>query len=329
MRSSLPATAKRRRSAFRTAVVYVVGTVAALAAPVARAGAQQTPPASSSATRLLRAADIDSMTLRDGGQRIAYGDDSLHFGVLRMPAVPAGTRVPLAIVIHGGCWISSFASLRNTSPLADALTTHGVATWNVEYRRVDHPGGGWPGTFQDVARATDYVRALARLHPIDTTRVVVAGHSAGGHLALWLAARRNLPATSPLATPSPLPLQGVVSMGGIGDLAEFTGRPRNGCNAGAVRLLGGEPAVVPDRVAQASPAMLLPLGIPSVHVAGEQDGIAPLAVREAFAAAAVKAGDRATVERVDGGHFEVIAPTSSAGQRTISLILGLLGVRHE
>lgn len=327
---SLPAHANRRRESARARRhrrLLPVALALTIGWPSLAAG-QSTAPVSPGQVRLLRAGDVDTMAVGDPGVRIAYGADSLQFGVLRLPRVPGKARVPLVIVIHGGCWTSSFATISNTSPLADALPRHGVATWNVEYRRADHPGGGWPGTFLDVARATDYVRTLARHHPIDTTRVVVAGHSAGGHLALWLAARPGLPASSPLATAGdpPLALTGVVSMGGIADLAEFAGRSRSGCSVGAVRLLGGEPAAFPERIAQGSPMAMLPLGVPSVHVAGDQDGIAPLAVREAFAAAATRAGDRATVERVDGGHFEVIAPSTMPGRRVVSLILERLGM---
>lgn len=327
-RLSLPAHANTRGRCSRSQrLARSVALALTIGGPSVATG-QSAPPSSSPPPRLLRAGDVDTMAIGDPGVRIAYGDDSLQFGVLRLPRVQPNARVPLVIVVHGGCWISSFATIRNTSPLADALPQYGVATWNVEYRRADHPGGGWPGTFTDVARATDYVRTLARLHSIDTTRVVVAGHSAGGHLALWLAARRGLPVSSPLVTGGdpPLPLRGVVSMGGIADLAEFAARPRNGCSVGAVRLLGGEPAAFPERIAQGSPMAMLPLGVPSVHVAGDQDGIAPLAVREAFAAAATRAGDRATVERVDGGHFEVIAPSTRPGGRVVSLILEQLGM---
>jgi acetyl esterase/lipase len=228
--------------------------------------------------------------------------------------------------VHGGCWYSPYASVRNTAPLADALAAAGVATWNVEYRRYDQPGGGWPGTFRDVALATDYVRTLARLHPIDTTRIVLAGHSAGAHLALWLATRRTLSPDSPLAGGAPLPITAVVSIGGIGDLREFYPRQRATCgNPGVESLLGGVPDSVPARVRDASPIERLPLGVPSVHVAGSRDQIAPVALREAFAAAARRAGDRAEVVTVPGGHFEAIAPHTDAGAEVIRFILASLG----
>ncbi|MFN9202123.1 MAG: lysoplasmalogenase family protein [Gemmatimonas sp.] len=276
--------------------------------------------------RLLRAGDVDTLPVRRPGLRIAYGTDSLQFGELRLPETP-GRRVPLVVFVHGGCWYSPYATVRNTAPLADALTDAGVATWNVEYRRYDHPGGGWPGTFRDVADAADYVRTLARLHPIDTTRIVLAGHSAGAHLVLWLATRRGLPPDSPLAGGTPLPIAAVVAIGGIADLREFYPRERATCGNPAVEsLLGGVPDSVPARVQAASPIERLPLGVPSVHVAGDRDRIAPLAVREAFAEAARRAGDTADAVTVSGGHFEAIAPRTDAGARVVQLILARLGM---
>jgi acetyl esterase/lipase len=286
------------------------------------AGAQTSP-----LTRLLRAGDLDTLTLRDAGRRIAYGDDSLQFGELRLPpGLRSGERAPVAVVVHGGCWISSFATLRNTAALADSLAASGVATWNVEYRRADHPGGGWPGTFTDVAQATDYLRVLARQYPLDTSRVVAIGHSAGGHLALWLASRKTVPASAPVASGTPLALMGVVSLGGVTDLEEFAARIPGGCGRGASMLLGGTPSALPDRVALASPIRRVPLGIPTAHVAGAQDGIAPDSVRVAYLRAAEAAGDPRPVNiTVAGGHFEVIAPRTDAGGEAIRQTLRLLG----
>ncbi len=290
--------------------------------PAPTAGAQSAP-----AARLLRAGDLDTLTLRDAGRRIAYGPDSLQFGELRLPPdLGAREGAPVAMVVHGGCWISSFATLRNTAALADSLAAQGVATWNVEYRRADHPGGGWPGTFTDLANAADYLRVLARQYPLDTARVVAVGHSAGGQLALWLASRANLPPASPLTTGAPLALTGVVSLGGVSDLDEFATRLPGGCGRGAAMLLGGTPAALPDRVALASPIRRVPLGVPSAHVAGEQDGIAPESVRVAYVRAAVAAGDPSPFNvTVPGGHFEVIAPRTQAGSEAIRQTLRLLG----
>jgi acetyl esterase/lipase len=216
--------------------------------------------------------------------------------------------------------------VRNSAPLADALAQSGVATWNVEYRRYDHPGGGWTGTFRDVADGADYVRMLATLYPIDTTRIVLAGHSAGGHLALWLASRRSLDRSSPLVGGTPLSVRGVVSIGGIADLREFYGRQRNTCGNPAVEsLLGGTPDSVPARLRDASPIERLPLGVPSVHIAGDRDFIAPAAVRDAYATAARARGDSARVITIAGdGHFEAMTPYKAAGRAVIAAIRAML-----
>ena len=273
---------------------------------------------------LMRASDVDTLTLHGTATRIAYGHDSLQFGELRIPR--GRGPFPLAIVVHGGCWMSRYATVRNTAALAEALTDARVATWNVEYRRYDNPGGGWPGTFRDVADGADYVRTLARSYPIDTSRVVAAGHSAGGQLVLWLATRRALSSTSPLAGGLPLALKGVVSIGGIADLAEFYARERDSCGNPAVEsLLGGVPDAVPDRVRDASPIARVPLRVPSAHIAGDRDRIAPAAVRDAFVHAARAAGDSAWTVTIPGeGHFEAITPTTRTGRAVIDAIRQLL-----
>lgn len=280
-----------------------------------------------STPRLMRAGDVDTVPLRDAGTRIAYGRDSLHFGELRLPAgATTSNRAPIAIVIHGGCWYSPYASVRNSAPLADALAWSGVATWNVEYRRYDNPGGGWTGTFRDVADGADYVRTLAKLYPIDTMRIVLTGHSAGGHLALWLASRPALDRASPLFGGTPLPVRGVVSVGGIADLREFYGRERNTCGNPAVEsLLGGTPDSVPTRLREASPIERLPLGVPTVHIAGDRDFIAPVAVREAYVTAARSRGDSARAVTIVGdGHFEAMTPYKAAGRAVIDAIRAML-----
>ncbi|WP_411278944.1 alpha/beta hydrolase family protein [Gemmatimonas sp.] len=279
------------------------------------------------APRLMRAGDVDTVPLHDVGIRIAYGGDSLQFGELRLPADATNdNRAPIAIVIHGGCWYSPYASVRNSAPLADALAQSGVATWNVEYRRYDNPGGGWTGTFRDVADGADYVRTLAKLYPIDTTRIVLTGHSAGGHLALWLASRYTLERTSPLFGGTPLRVHGVVSVGGIADLREFFGRQRTTCGNPAVEsLLGGTPDSVPARLRESSPIERLPLGVPTVHLAGDRDFIAPVAVREAYVAAARASGDSARVVTIVGdGHFEAMTPYKAAGRAVIDAIRAML-----
>lgn len=269
--------------------------------------------------------DVDRLPSRPADARVNYAtSDALQFGELRLPK--GRGPFPVAIVIHGGCWVSKFATLQNTAAFADALRDAGVATWNVEYRRLDNPGGGWPGTFADVAAAVDYVVILAKPHDLDLSRVVVVGHSAGAHLALWVAARSRLPSSSPLYQKAPLRVRGAVALGGPGDLRDFTTYASNICGAPVIeQLLGGTPQTVPDRYAQASPAELLPFGTRQVLIVGTEDGVMSLRARDAYVAAATKAGDRAESVVVAGaGHFETIAPTSPAWPIVRDKILELL-----
>ncbi|HYU42778.1 MAG TPA: alpha/beta hydrolase [Vicinamibacteria bacterium] len=149
-------------------------------------------------------------------ERIAYGPGPQQLGELWRPREPGPH--PVAIVIHGGCWSAAYGE-GHIRPVCAALAQAGVAAWCLEYRRVGDKGGGWPGTFEDVGRGADHLREIAPSHGLDLTRVVAVGHSAGGHLALWLAARARLPEADPLRGKPPLPLRGVVGLAPIPDLA--------------------------------------------------------------------------------------------------------------
>jgi acetyl esterase/lipase len=250
--------------------------------------------------------------------RIAYGQNEFQFGDLRLPKGEG--RRPVAIVIHGGCWMAEYG-LSYMGHLSGALAEAGVATWSVEYRRVGNQGGGWPGTFEDVARAADHLRTIAKTYPLDLNQVVAVGHSAGGHLALWLAARKLLPKDSPVYSPDPLPICGVVSLAGITDLR----RSGTACDANVTQLMGGSANDKAAIYGQASPIELLPMGIPSAIVQGSIDSITPLAMAEDYADAAKKKGDGAKLVVIEkAGHFEVVDPKSFAWEAVRDEVLALL-----
>ena len=257
------------------------------------------------------------------GYRLAYGEGALHFGDLRLPSVDG--PFPLAVVIHGGCWRSE-NDLGHISHLSSALTRTDIATWTIEYRRVGDAGGGWTGTFEDIAAGTDYVRELAKQFPLDLTRVVLVGHSAGGHLALWVTARRNLPKGSPLASAQPLVIRGVVSLAGISDLRAFSAGSAY-CNASVQPLLGGAADAVPDRYRQASPVELMPLGVPQRLLHGGVDPYVPVEQSRTFADKARSLGDDVELTVLSSvGHFDLIAPWSAAWpavERSVRTVLGL------
>jgi len=135
--------------------------------------------------------------------RIAYGPDPLQFGELWLPKSPrASASHPVVVLIHGGCWQASLPGLELMDYMAADLQEQGYAVWNLEYRRIGGPGGGYPGTFQDVAAGVDHLRSIATRHRLDLRRVALSGHSAGGHLALWAGMRHRLPSSSPLTVRS-------------------------------------------------------------------------------------------------------------------------------
>jgi acetyl esterase/lipase len=271
--------------------------------------------------------DLADAQVPPGARRIAYGTDPLQFGELRLPSTPGPH--PVAIVVHGGCWVSRLENLDaravafdNMRPLAAALTEAGIATWNVEYRRLGNAGGGWPGTFQDVGRAADFVRTLAATNQLDLTRVIAIGHSAGGHLVMWLAGRAKLSRTSDLYTSNPLALTGVVNLDGPSDLKAALAVQQPICGSPVItNLMGGSPEERPDRYRAASPIELLPLGVRQEFFAGRMFAaqVAP------YEAATKQAGDRlsATV-LADAGHFVFIDPQSDVWPRVLTAVRRLV-----
>ena len=251
---------------------------------------------------------------------IAYGADPLQRIDLWRPA--GDGPHPVVLMVHGGCWQTGIADRRLMDWVAADLRGHGVAVWNIDYRGVDRDGGGYPGTFRDAAAAADRLRAEADAHGLDLARMVAVGHSAGGHLALWLAARHRLPADSPLRDPDPLPVRQVVVLGGLPDLEAVAASPDNGCGTDVIaRLVGDRPAPFADT----SIPPLLPIGAWQTLVAGREDRIVPYRMAIDYVARATAAGDTAQLHTVpDTGHVELIAPATPAWTQARTLILAAL-----
>ena len=258
------------------------------------------------------------------GPIIAYGADPLQHVELWRPAGKG--PFPVVLMLHGGCWQTGVAKADIMHMLAADLVRRGIAVWNVEYRGVDVPGGGYPGTFQDVARAADLLGRVGPKYGLATRSVVVVGHSAGGHLALWLAGRRNIARSSVLWRAHPLPIAGVLSQGGLPDLPLAKSDAAGACGVDTVdRLVGPATAAHPDRYADTSADRLLPNRVPQTMVSGAQDPIAPPHFAEAWLAKARAAGDRAaSVVVPDAGHFELITPGTAAWTQQVRLIEGML-----
>ena len=256
--------------------------------------------------------------------RVAYGPDSSQFGELRIPQGKG--PFPIIEIVHGGCWLSQY-DLGYTRAMAAAFVNEGYAVWSIEYRRVGNPGGGWPGTFLDVASATDKLRELARYHPLDTTRLVVVGHSEGGQLAVWLATRSRILKGSSLSGASstkPLHVGGVVSLEGVMDMRAF-GEGPSSCNAAVARVLGGTSAEHPERYAELSPIELLPIGVPIRLLNGFADRIVAREQASSFAAKAHAVGDDVSYALLEReGHFDVMSPFVPAWAQVIGAIRGVM-----
>jgi len=252
--------------------------------------------------------------------RIVYGTDPYQFADLRLPE-GAGPH-PVAILIHGGFWRAAY-NLEYIGHVCAAFTRAGLASWNVEYRRIGNPGGAWPGTFQDVANAADHLRSIAIPYRLDLNRVIAVGHSAGGHLALWLGSRKKLPVGSPIHTIDPLPLTGIVSLAGVADLRKSWELHLS--NTVVADFLGGSPEEVPHRYRVASPIELLPFGIPQRLVHGTNDASVPFEMSRQYVSTAVAHGDNAELIPLEGaGHFELVDPRTREFERVQEIALSLM-----
>jgi acetyl esterase/lipase len=301
-------------------VVVTVSSLMAQTVP-ARPAASESGPAK--AATLMTPAQFQALPSKPADARVFYGTDVNQFGELRIPS-GAGPH-PVAILIHGGCWKAEYSNLKDLAPMADALKAKGIATWNIEYRRLGQAGAGWPGTYLDVGHAVDQLRTIAVANHLDLGHVVLVGHSAGGHLAMWAAARSRLPKSSPLYVRDPLPIRGVVDLAGVADMEAYLPYERLCQGAVVEQLLGGTPAEVPEHYAQASAIKMLPLGTPQTLIWGRSDVFFPIPLGELYTRAAKHAGDpvrQVTIE--EAGHFEIASPLSAAWTTVETEISSLL-----
>lgn len=241
-------------------------------------------------------------------EKIAYGEGEFQHGFLTTPDALATTPLPTVVLIHGGFWKEAFAADLMDS-LAEDLHDRGFLVWNIEYRRVGHDGGGYPGTLEDVAAAVDHLVVLADDHAIDLDRVAVVGHSAGGHLALWVNSRSELDPGAPGAGPKVEPTL-IVAQAPVANLvdAASAGLGSNATQA----FLGGEPTDVPDFYAVAQPK--LDVGR-VVYVHGTDDINVPPS--QSIDAAAI-GGQLILLEETD--HFDVIDPASVAWAEIVAVL---------
>jgi len=245
---------------------------------------------------------------------IAYGQDKLQFAELRLPQGEG--PFPVMVLIHGGCWLAQY-DIAHIRKLADAFTKEGIATWTIEYRRVGDEGGGWPGTFDDVAAATDHLQTIAKQYNLDLTNTIVAGHSAGGHLAIWLGNR-------PASWASDLKPVGVLALAPAADLAYL--HEKAVCGNVIDKLMGGSPEQYPDRYHLASGTDRLPMDTPQTIIIGKHDASwAPVGHRY-VKQAQQKGNTPKLIIAQDSGHFEMIDPDSSSWPLVLQAAKSALGM---
>ena len=238
---------------------------------------------------------------------VPYGLLPAQRGDLRLPREV--TSAPLVVLLHGGCWEAS-VDRGHLSLFAEALRARGVASWNVEYRRVGEDGGGWPGTFDDARAALAQLPALAAAHPVDLSRVLLLGHSAGAHLALWLAS----------VDPAVSALRGVLALAPLTDLTRE--HLRGFCRrAGGALVEGIDPDADVSRVL-ASPALMPPPRVPVRVLDAAHDAVVAGSHGERYLAAHPQRVTRAVIP--DAGHFELIAPGQGACDVVLREALSLL-----
>jgi acetyl esterase/lipase len=251
--------------------------------------------------------DILTLPPPPADARVPYGSDPNQFGELRVPK--SGGPFPVVVNIHGGYWRAKY-DLKHAGHLCAALTARGVATWNLEYRRVGNPGGGWPGSFEDIRSGYHYLSQITQRYKLDSSKVAVVGHSAGAQLALCLASHE--------AT-----LKRVTSLAGVVDLQQAWELHLS--DNAVVDFLGGEPRVVPERYREADPMQLKIPQATQWLVHGAADDTVPPFLSRNYTEQKKKRGENVHyLEISTAGHFDLIDPRSAAWPKVEGTVLHLL-----
>ncbi|MCA3000706.1 MAG: alpha/beta hydrolase [Burkholderiales bacterium] len=255
--------------------------------------------------------------------KVTYGAHADQYAELWLPET-SGALLPVVVLIHGGCWRADLPGPELVAFLSQAIAQNGVAVWSVTYRRVGTKAENfspYPDTFLDVAAAADKLREIAPRYKLDLNRVITTGHSAGGHLALWLAARPKIASTSSLYSAAPLPVKATVGIAALADLQYAKSASAHACGADTVDLLINTKERKDAAYLDTSVTPLLPLGLPQTLISGVYDGIVAPAHALRYRERAKAKGETVTLLTLDdSGHFELIAPWTAPGARVVESI---------
>ncbi len=256
--------------------------------------------------------------------KVAYGPHADQYAELWLPETVV-EPLPVVVMLHGGCWRADLPGPELVAFLSQAIAKQGIAVWSMTYRRVGTKAENfspYPDTFLDVAAAADKLREIASRYKLDLSRVVATGHSAGGHLALWLAARPKLPAGSPLTTSQPQPIHAAVGIAALADLQYAKSASAHACGNDTVDLLINTKDRKDAAFLDTSVTPLLPLGVPQTLISGVYDGIVAPAHALRYRERAKTKGETVQLLTLDdAGHFELISPWTAPGARVVETLV--------
>lgn len=260
-------------------------------------------------------------------RRIKYGPGPFQFGDLWLPKTRTQPIVPVVVFFHGGWWKSDY-DLEYGGYLCRDLARKGLACWSVEYRRVGASGGGWPATFQDAAAGFDFLKGLAIEYDFDLSRVLVMGHSAGAHLAFWIAGRQRIESKSEIFSLQKVSPKAAIALAGAVDLRltiELAGTKFAKNKDEVHHLMGGDPLDWPARYRDGNPGDLLPFNARQILIQGTADDQIPPELPSRWAQMACKLGSAASVRMISGAdHFDVVDPDSAMWSTVIHEVRGSL-----
>jgi len=268
--------------------------------------------------------------------KIFYGDHADQYGELWLPEKwrqkqAATSTTPIVVLVHGGCWRADLPGAELVAFLADGLRHEGVAVWSITYRRLgtkDEKFSSYPDTFCDVINGLEKLRALAPKYALDLNRVVTTGHSAGGHLALWLAARGNLPVDSVLYKKNPMRIHASVGIAALPDLAYARVTSAHACGTDTVDKLIDTKSRGDAAYRDTSVTALLPLNVPQTLISGVYDGIVAPAHALRYKESAKEKGETVQLLTIDNAaHFELIAPWTEPGREVIRQVISATRAR--